>query len=138
MATNIRKATKDDAAQIAETLNTEQVVAWIDRQGDNGAMFVVADGRQVFGFGALDFDSAEPVECSFGAWQRARNRRQRHGATLAEEVLAFARERGYKRIRARLPENNEPALSDLSSIGAMVPMRNSGTTFELPVYQEHE
>mgnify|MGYP001290588676 CR=1 FL=1 len=154
MATEVRKATKDDAAQIAEiiveissdpdpvgfpeTLNTEQVVAWIERQGDNGAMFVVDDGRQVLRFAALDFDSAEPEECSFGAWLRARNRRQGHGTALAEEALAFARDRGYKRIRARLPENNEPALSYLSSIGAMVPMRNPGTTFELPIYQENE
>jgi GNAT superfamily N-acetyltransferase len=125
LETEVRKATKDDAAQIAEiiaeissdpdpvgfpeTLSTEQVAAWIERQGDNGAMFVVDDGRQVLGF-----------------------------AALAEEALAFARDRGYKRIRARLPEKNEPALSYLSSIGAMVPMRNPGTTFELPIYQENE
>ena len=69
---------------------------------------------------------------------RTRNRRQGHGTALAREALAFARDRGYKRIRARLPENNEPALSYLSSIGALVPMRNPGTTFELPIYQEHE
>ena len=39
-------------------------------------------------------------------------------------------------IRARLPRDNEPALSYLSSIGAMVPLRSPGTRFELPVYQE--
>ena len=41
---------------------------------------------------------------------------------LAEEALAFTRERGYQAIRARLPEDNEPALSYLSSIGALVPL----------------
>lgn len=154
MPAEVRRATTDDAAQIAEiiteissdpdpvgfpeTLTREQVVAWIERQGDDGAMFVVDDGRQVLGFAALDFDSSEPAECSFGAWLRARNRRQGHGTALAEHALAFARDRGYKRIRARLPEHNEPALSYLSSIGALVPMRNPGTTFELPIYQEHE
>ena len=154
MPAEVRRATKDDAAQIAEiiaeissdpdpvgfdeTLSTEQVVAWIDRQGADGAMFVIDDGRQVLGFAALDFDSSQPSECTFGAWLRARNRRQGHGTALAEEALAFARDRGYKRIRARLPEDNEPALSYLSSIGAMVPMRNPGTTFELPIYQERE
>ena len=69
---------------------------------------------------------------------RARNRRQGHGTALAEEALAFARERDYRRIRARLPEDNEAALSFLSSIGALVPLTNPGTTFELPIYQESE
>ena len=154
MAAEVRRATTDDASQIAEiiaeissdpdpvgfaeTLDQQQVAAWIERQGDDGAMFVIDDGRQVLGFAALDFDSSQPAECSFGAWMRTRNRRQGHGTALAREALAFARDRGYKRIRARLPENNEPALSYLSSIGALVPMRNPGTTFELPIYQEHE
>jgi GNAT superfamily N-acetyltransferase len=106
MPAAIRRATKDGAAQIAEiiaeissdpdpvgfaeTLSTEEVVAWIDRQGDNGVMLVVDDGRQVLGFAALDFDSSQPSECSFGAWLRARNRRQGHGhgTALAEEALA--------------------------------------------------
>jgi hypothetical protein len=45
----------------------------------------------------------------------------------------FARENGYRRIRGRLPEGNEPALSFLSAIGAMVPLRNANMTFELPL-----
>ncbi len=154
MPAEIRRATRGDSAQIAEiiseissdpdpvgfseTLTQEQVAAWIDRQGDDGAIFVVDDGRHVLGFAALDFDSSRPDECSFGAWLRSRNRRQGHGTALAREALAFARERGYRRIRARLPENNEPALSYLSSIGALVPMSSPGTTFELPIYQESE
>ncbi len=154
MPAEIRRATRGDSAQIAEiiseissdpdpvgfaeTLTPEQVAAWIDRQGDDGAIFVVDDGRHVLGFAALDFDSAEPEECSFGAWLRARNRRQGHGTALAEEALAFARDRGYKRIRARLPENNEPALSFLSAIGALVPLKSPGTSFELHVYQDSE
>ena len=101
-------------------------------------MFVVDDGRRVLAFAALDFDSSRPDECSFGAWVRARYLRQGHGTALAEEALAFARERGYRRIRARLPEDNEPALSFLSSIGAMVPLTSPGASFELPIYQEQE
>ena len=151
MPATIHKATKDDAKQISEIiaevtgepnpvafsepLSTEQVAAWIDRLGEEGALFVVDDGRRVLAFAAIDIDSSRPDECSFGAWVRARNRRQGHGTALAEEALAFARERGYRRIRARLPEDNEAALSFLSSIGALVPLRNPGAAFELPIYQ---
>ncbi len=154
MPATIRKARQDDAKQIseiitevtgdpnpvafAEPLSAEQVAAWIERLGEEGALFVVDDGRRVLAFAAIDVDSSRPGECSFGAWVRARNRRQGHGTALAEEALAFARERGYRRIRARLPEDNEAALSFLSSIGALVPLTNPGATFELPIYQESE
>ena len=154
MPSEVRRATKDDAAQISEIIgdliqepnpvafnrawSVEEVEQSMDRQGDEGAMFVVDDGRQVLGFCALDFDSAEPEEASFGTWMRQRNRRQGHGTELAEVALGFAREHGYKRIRARLPEDNEPALSYLSSIGALVPLTNHGTSFELPIYHEQD
>lgn len=152
MAATVRRATHSDADQIAEIIgeiigednpvgfdrewSADEVVAWMERQGTQGTMLVVDDGRHVLGFAAIDFDSAEPEECSFGSWMRERNRRQGYGTELANEALAFAREHGYKRIRARLPRDNEPALSYLSSIGAMVPLRSPGTRFELPVYQE--
>ncbi|KAA0232009.1 GNAT family N-acetyltransferase [bacterium] len=60
-------------------------------------------------------------------------RRRGLATALAEELLEFARERGYRRIRGRLPDGNEPALSFLSSIGAMVPLRNPDMSFELPL-----
>src|SRR5690606_24155392 len=110
---------------------------WMDRQGENGAFFVVDDGRRVIAFAALDFDSSRPQECTFGAWVRERNRRQGHGSSLADAALEFARERGYKRIRARLPERNEAALSFLTTIGALVPLTNPGSRIDLPVYQEN-
>lgn len=60
---------------------------------------------------------------------------RRHGLAtdLADAILEFARDHGYKHIRGRLPEGNEPALSFLSSIGAMVPLRNPDMTFDLPL-----
>ncbi len=154
MPATIRRATPDDAEQIAEIIagvvaepnpvgfqrewTPDEVRAWIKRQGEHGAMFVVDDGRHIVAFAAMDFDSSKPEESTFGAWVRARNRRQGHGSALAEEALAFARQHGYKRIRARLPERNEPALSFLSSIGALVPLMSPGTVFELPIYQNGE
>jgi ribosomal protein S18 acetylase RimI-like enzyme len=152
MPAEVRRATPDDADDIAaiiaelvaskesvtfqQPMSTEDVKAWMRRQGDDGAMFVVDDGRFIIGFAALDFDSGRPHECSFGSWVRPMNRRQGHGTALAEEGLAFARERGYVRIRGRLPQNNEAALSYLSSIGALVPLTNPGMSFELPIYDE--
>jgi hypothetical protein len=131
MPTTIRRATPDDADQIAEIIREvvaepnpvafdrertpDEVRAWISRQGEHGAMFVVDDGRRIVAFAAMDFDSSRPDEC-----------------------VAFARHHGYKRIRARLPERNEPALSFLSSIGALVPLMSPGTSFELPIYQNGE
>lgn len=153
MATTVRRATPDDARQIAEIISeirserdpaglndvqsTDDVRAWIDRQGEHGAMFVVDDGRsRILGFAAIDSDVSQSRECSFGAWVRPQNRRQGHASELATVALDFARERGYLRIRGRLPEHNEPALSFLSAIGALVPMTNPGATFELPIYEE--
>ncbi len=152
MAPTIRQATRHDASQIAEVINelvrepnpvgfsrawtAEEIAVWMDRQNDDGAFFVVEDRGRVLGFATIDFSSAEPEEATFGAWIRLANRRQGHGTTLAGECLAFAKARGYKRIRARLPEDNEPALSFLSSIGALVPLLNPGATFELPIYQD--
>lgn len=152
MESAIRTASQEDADQIAEIIeevlaeghpaafpepmSSEGVRAWMERQGDSGTIIVVDDGRFIRGFAAIDFESSRPDECTFGAWVRARYRRQGNGTALAEEALAFARSHGYRRIRGRLPEQNEPALSYLSAIGALVPLTNPGTSFELPVYHE--
>jgi GNAT superfamily N-acetyltransferase len=151
MPAEVRRATARDGEAIAEIIEAliesgervalgpmtpDDIRAWIDRQGEDGVMLVVDDGRFVLGFAAIDFDSSAPQECTYGAWVRPMNRRQGHGTALAEEAIAFARERGYRRVRGRLPEGNEPALSYLSSIGALVPMQNPGMAFELPIYGE--
>ena len=152
MPSEVRRATPEDAPQIAEVIaevlaepepvalepmTPADVTAWLDRQGDAGATFVVDDGRQrVLAFAAIDADATSAEECAFGAWVRPRNRRQGHATALAEEALEFARERGYRRIRGRLPEGNEPALSFLSAIGGLVPFTNPGASFELPLAEE--
>ncbi len=155
MSVNVRQATKVDAAAIAEIITELQrerepvgfqgawdearILQQMERHGDAGVYFVVEEtdrATRILGFASVDFDSEDPEQASFGAWIRAVNRRQGHATRLAEECLAFSRARGFKRIRARLPENNEPALSYLSSIGALVPLFNPGTSFELPIYQE--
>lgn len=153
MTSTIRQATAADADQIADIIREAvqsgtpagfdapmtraDVEQWMERQAGGGGMWVVADERErVLGFATIDFDSSRPHECTFGAWVRVLNRRQGHATDLAEEAIEFARAQGYRRIRGRLPEHNDPALSFLSSIGALVPMKNPGTVFELPIYEE--
>ena len=146
-STEIRRATADDAESIAAILrgmgtenvglggpfDAERARNWIKRLGEDGAIFLACEGSIPMAFGALDFDTAEPETGTLGVWVLPGHRRRGLATDLADEVLAFARDRGYKRIRGRLPEGNEPALSFLSAIGAMVPLRNPSMTFELPL-----
>jgi GNAT superfamily N-acetyltransferase len=146
-ATEIRKATEADCDGIAAILramggenvglegpfDAERISAWMKRLGDEGALIVAADGSIPVAFGALDFDTAAPNTGVLGVWVSPDHRRRGLATDLAEAILEFARERGYRRIRGRLPDGNEPALSFLSSIGAMVPLRNPNMTFELPL-----
>ena len=75
----------------------------------------------------------EPEIGTLGVWVLPDHRRRGLATTVADELLEFARDHGYRRIRGRLPDGNEPALSFLSSIGAMVPLRNPDMSFELPL-----
>ncbi len=146
-ASEIRRATKDDAEEISDILrvlgneniglsgtwDVERVREWIGRLGDNGTLILALDGSIPAAFGALDYSTTEPETGLLGVWVLPDHRRQGLASEIAEQLIAFARDRGYRRIRGRLPEGNEPALSFLSSIGAMVPLRNPNMSFELPL-----
>jgi RimJ/RimL family protein N-acetyltransferase len=145
----IRRASTDDAGDIAvviaeivkdpapvalrSEMTEEQVAAWIERLGDQGGLFVAQVDGQVVGFSALDYNTEEPDTATLGVWLLASHRKKGIGTLLAERVLAHARDKGYRRIRGRLPQNNEVALSFLSSIGALVPLYNPEARFELPL-----
>lgn len=149
-----RQATIHDAEAVAQIINTvvqepnpvgfdgpttpDNVRMWLTRQGGEGGIFLcfLEDGTPI-GFSALDFDTHEPDTAVLGVWLLPDQRRKGYGTALAEYALGFARDKGYKRIRGRLPEHNQNALSFLSSIGALVPMYNPETEFELPIYEEH-
>ena len=143
-----RRAVADDAEQIAaiiaELIEEPQPVAF-DRAlsaaevqdawlgGDAGAaVFVIEEAGRLLAFAVVEPLEGASEDCSLGAWVREAERRKGYATALAEEALAFTRERGYRAIRARLPEDNEPALSYLSSIGALVPLANPGAHFVLP------
>lgn len=152
MTPAVRRATAEDASQISDIISevlqegvpvaldgpmtAADVQAWHERMGDRGAIFAVDDDSRVLAFGIIDPLEDNPDECFYGAWVRLNERRKGYATLLAEQALAFAREVGYGGIRARLPEGNEPALSYLSAIGAMVPFTNPGAHFELPLEQE--
>jgi GNAT superfamily N-acetyltransferase len=111
--TEMRRATVEDAESIAA--------------------IVRGLGSIPIAFGTLDITTMEPETGLLGVWVLPEHRRKGLATDVAEAVIEFAREKGYRRIRGRLPEGNEPALSFLSSIGAMVPLRNPNMTFELPL-----
>ena len=149
-----RQATLDDAESVAAiisavvtepnpvgfdgTMTADQVRTWLTRLGDGGGIFLCLLDDEAIGFSALDFDTQEPDTVVLGVWLLPEHRRKGLGTALAGCALDYAREKGYKRIRGRLPEHNETALSFLSGIGALVPMHNPGAVYELPLYGEHE
>ncbi len=144
-----RQATVNDADAIASVIETvlkepdpvgferpltpDEIRTWISRQGGEGGVFLGMIEGRVVGFAALDFSTLEPDTVVLGVWMLPETRRKGIGTALAEYALGFARDKGYKRIRGRLPQNNEVALTFLSSIGALVPIYNPDARFELPL-----
>ena len=145
--TEQRRATVADAVAIAtivrglggenigipKEFTTATAQQWVERLGDNGTIVIAFDGSIPVAFGSLDFNTAEPDTGVLGVWVLPSHRRRGLATDIADSLLEFAREKGYRRIRGRLPEGNEPALSFLSGIGAMVPLRNPNMRFELPL-----
>lgn len=144
-----RQATIHDAEAIAEVINrvvqepspvglegpttAEGVRTWLSRQGGHGGLFLCLVEGRVAGFSALDFNTQEPETATLGVWMLPEHRRRGMGTAAAEYALGFARDKGYRRLRGRLPDDNETALSFLSSIGALVPIYNPEMQFELPL-----
>ncbi len=114
-------------------MSPEQVRTWLSRMGGEGGVFLATIDGRVVGFAALDYNTFEPDTVVLGVWMLIETRRRGIGTSLAEYALGFARDKGYKRIRGRLPSDNEIALSFLSSIGALVPIYNPEARFELPL-----
>ena len=146
--TDMQPATVADAAAIASiahalreepntslppNLDTDMARAWLTRLEEGGAAAIALDGSIPVAFGAVEASTDEPETAELGVWVLPDHRRRGIATELADELLELARERGFRRIRGRLPDGNEPALSFLSAIGGMVPLRNPDMTFELPL-----
>lgn len=147
-APSIRAATVEDGEAIAsiirslddgtnvglsEDIDADRARQWVQRLGDQGRILLEFDGSIPVAFGALDYSTTEPEIGLLGVWVIPQYRRRGIATEIADALVEFARDKGYRRIRGRLPENNEPALSFLSAIGAMVPLRNPKMRFELPL-----
>jgi GNAT superfamily N-acetyltransferase len=144
-----RQATVNDAEAIASVIeivvkepnpvgiegpmSADQVRTWLSRLGGEGGVFLATIDGSVVGFASLDYNTFEPDTVVIGVWMLPETRRKGIGTALAEYALGFARDKGYKRIRGRLPQDNVVALSFLSSIGALVPIYNPEARFELPL-----
>ena len=144
-----RLATADDAPAIADVIRSvvegpnpvvfdrpwdaDEVLTWRRRLGNSGAIYVAIEGDTLIGFGSLDYDTREPDTATLGVWLRSEWRRRGIGRVLAEHLLAHAREQRFSRIVGSLPENNEAALAFLSAIGALAPLINPESRFELPL-----
>ena len=89
--------------------------------------------RQTAGFAALEPVSDEKKTAALGVWVLAAFRGQGVGTQLALMALNFARDKGYRKVRGRIPAGNEAALSFFSSIGALVPRVGRGLRYELPL-----
>ena len=144
-----RLATADDAAAISDVIrdvvegpnpvvfdrpwSVDEVSMWRRRLGNSGAIYVAVDGGEVIGFGSLDYNTREPETATLGVWMRSEWRRRGIGTVLAEYLLSHAREQNFRRIVGSVPDNNEAALSFLSAIGALAPLINPESRFELPL-----
>ncbi len=130
---NIVRSLGSEDVGLRGDFDVERAREWIRRLGDSGTMVLALDGSIPVAFGALDFSTTEPETGILGVWVSPEHRRRGLATGIANELVDFARENGYQRIRGRLPDGNEPALSFLSAIGAMVPLRNPNMSFELPL-----
>jgi GNAT superfamily N-acetyltransferase len=118
-------------------MSAGDVRTWLTRLGADGGLFLCLVDSKPAGFSAIDFDTHAPETAVLGVWMLPEHRRKGIGTGLAEYALGFARDKGFKRIRGRLPAQNQTALSFLSGIGALVPIYNPEAVFELPIYEEH-
>ena len=130
---SIAYALRDEANTSLPNLDREMAREWLARLEERGAAAIALDGSIPVAFGAVEGSPDEPETGELGVWVLPDHRRRGIATELADELLELARERGFRRIRGRLPEGNEPALSFLSAIGGMVPLRNPDMTFELPL-----
>lgn len=128
-----RVVQEPDPVAFERALSPEEVRTWLTRMGGEGGAFLAIIDGTVIGFAALDYNTFEPDTVVLGVWLLPESRRKGIGTSLAEYALGFARDKGYTRIRGRLPQDNETALAFLSSIGALVPIYNPEARFELPL-----
>src|SRR2546428_3200012 len=139
MNTTIRRATVDDAKDIADVINSviaeekytifdkpfseERERSFISSLGSRSAMFVAEMDGKVAGIQVLDLFSDLPTSsmshvATLGTWLRSEFRGSGIGRRLAEESVRFARDHGYRKIVIQVTDSggkhHGPRIEDLS------------------------
>ena len=125
MNIKIRRATVDDAGDIADVINSviaegkhtifdkpfseTQECTFISSLGSRSALFVADIEGKVAGAQVLDLFSSAPTSsmshvATMGTWLRSESRGSGIGRLLAEESFRFARNNGYRKILVHLLE----------------------------------
>ncbi len=138
-ATNalVRKATVDDAEQVAAVLNSviaegvftlfdkpftaEEERSFISSLGARSALYVAAMDGEIAGVQSIDLfsnlaDSTSHV-ATMGTWLRSDVRGRGIGKLLAAESFRFAESNGYTKIVIHVLADNERALHFYRSLG---------------------
>ncbi|PYS26003.1 MAG: hypothetical protein DMG11_21545 [Acidobacteria bacterium] len=137
MGTLIRKATVNDAKQVADVINSvisegkytlfdrafseEEERAFILSLRDRSAVYVAAIDNAVVGVQSIDL-FANFAECvrhvaTMGTWLRTDFRGRGIGRLLAEESFRFARSADYRKVVIQILVDNEAALRFYRSLG---------------------
>jgi L-amino acid N-acyltransferase YncA len=137
MKVTIRKATVDDAREIADVINSviaegkytifdrpfseEEERDFISSLGNRSALHVAELDGKIAGVQSLDlfsgFANSVSHVATMGTWLRADSRGGGIGKLLAEESFQFARNNGYRKVVIQVLADNERALQFYRSLG---------------------
>jgi len=125
-----------------DTRSLEESMAFYDSKGvledmddvqksyfdDNGSFLVMVDGDQIIGTGAIKKLDDEICELK-RLWFLKEYRGKGLGYKMVQELLSFARSRGYKRVRLETdPVAQSQALNFYKRLGF----------YEIPRYSQHQ
>jgi Sortase and related acyltransferases len=133
----VRKATVDDAAQVAAVLNaviaegmltlfdrpfsTEDEMNFISSLDTRSALYVAEIDREIAGVQSIDLFSSLAGSTShvatMGTWLRGDVRGRGIGRLLATESFIFAKSNGYTKIVIQVLADNERALRFYRGLG---------------------
>ena len=138
MNIRVRKATIEDARQVAAVMNSviaegkytifdkpfseDEERAFIASLGSRAALHIAEVDGEIVGVQAIhlffefDIDSVQHV-ATMGTWLRADVRGRGIGKLLSKESLRFAHEQGYRKIVINVLADNENALRFYRSLG---------------------
>ena len=137
MEARIRKATPDDAQEVADVLNSviherkytvftrpfteEEERTFISSLGERSTILVAEVNHKIVGIQVIDLlvnytDSMKHV-ATMGTWILSDFRGHKIGHLLAQESFQFARSKGYEKVVIQVLADNERALRFYGHLG---------------------